>query len=212
MIVIILGQTSLQATLSQELIVFARKALLDVVHARYMHCIHTGKIGNSVMASKILLYSVDVAIDQAHVSLCDWACVEASLTPSAGLIWFARTLDNAFVAMLGTHPGLLGFVDAYNERNALYVLINYIDAHEYALNRLNFILGMDDIEDDGGSTWNAGSYYESQQIPAHHSSRPSRSSRSVATDFSRLEAHQVILETNALVSGLIFGVDNLICA
>lgn len=199
---------------------FARKALLDVVRARYMHCIHTGKIGNSVMASKILLYSVDVAVDKAHISLSDWECIEASLTPNNSLIWLARNMDSICVAMLGLHPGLLGYVDAFNERNALYVLINYIDAHEYALNRLNFILGMDDIADENGSgsesvngsAWNSssssfdgravGGSITASHLPAISSARPShvsRGSRSVATDFSRLEAHQVILEASAMV-------------
>lgn len=36
----------------------------------------------------------------------------------------------------------MSVLDAYNERNALYVLIKFIDAHEYALDKLQFLLGI----------------------------------------------------------------------
>jgi len=191
--------------LSQELVVFARTALLDVVKARYMHSIHTGKIGSSVMAAKILLYSVDVAQDHVHESLQDWAMVAASLTPSNGFIAGLRRMDEIVYRVCGRHAALVPFLDAVNERNALYVLINYIDAHEYALDKLQFILGVYDenVEEggvgsggrtgggDGGSGKGNGTGGEGARSRLN-------SARTTSTDvarFSQVEMHKVILET-----------------
>lgn len=114
-------------------------------------CFLTGKIGSSVMASKILLYSVDVAQDHIDRSLQDWQTVEAALTPRTWLIGALRCVDELFLRLMGRNTGLVGYLDAFNERNALYVLINYIDAHEYALDKLQFILGIDQqLAEDGG--------------------------------------------------------------
>lgn len=198
-------------TIDQDLVIFARKALLDVVRARYMECIHTGKIGNSVMASKILLYSVDVANDYVHLALKDWETVQASLTPSPWLVSACRTADEVVLWCTGRHMGLLPFLDAFNERNALYTLINYIDAHEYALDRLQFILGIDSGDQEEQQDSVDAGYDRSWQPPGARivtaqekrrerevsvqTALSGRSRKSNATHFSRVEAHQVILET-----------------
>lgn len=136
--------------LDQDLVTFARQALLDVVKARYMDAIHTGKIGNSVMAAKILLYSVDVAQDHISRSLQDWQTIETALTPNPRTIATLRFIDDLSLRLFNRHSGFVGWLDAFNERNALYVLINYIDAHEHALDKLQFILGFEQMEDSTG--------------------------------------------------------------
>jgi hypothetical protein len=181
-------------------VVFARRALLDVVQARYMDSIHSGKIGNSVLAAKILLYSVDVARDHVHVALRDWERVEASLTTSPWVVWLFQGIDDFFLRAFGAHTGYLPYVDAFNERNALYVLINYIDAHEYALDKLQFILGFDSGETFGGFKHHDHDRPRSQR---EFSTQSGRTGRTNATNFSRLEAHQIIKETVDLVSTML---------
>lgn len=190
--------------LSQELVVFARSALLDVVKARYMHSIHTGKIGSSVMAAKILLYSVDVAQDHVHESLQDWAMVAGSLTPSNGFIARLRRMDEIVYRVCGRHAALVPFLDAVNERNALYVLINFIDAHEYALDKLQFILGVYDGTAEEGGAGGVGSGVGSGEGSSGKGNGGDgarsrlNSSRTTSTDvarFSQVEMHKVILET-----------------
>lgn len=244
----------LHEALNEELVVFARQVLLDVVRAKYMDSVHTGqyslhkpratiqlpipfcgifvnvyfctfppffillnylaelfvamagKIGSSVMASKILLFSVDTAQDHIHDALLDWSTIEAALTPSSSLLYALYMLDEVFLRIFSVHAGLVGLLDAFNERNALYVLINYIDAHEYALDKLQFILGYD----SANTETNNGADRELRQSVAALSSGYS-GSYSSAANFSRLEAHQVILETVASVSVMyimyVFGLD-----
>jgi hypothetical protein len=165
---------AIQLELDDELVSYARKALLQVVRARYIESIHNGKIGNSVMASKILLYSIDVANDHCSRALVDWECVESSMTPNPWILRMLRYLDE-FMLLFNVNSGWVSFIDAFNERNALYVLINYIDAHEHALNKLHFIMGEDERD----------------------SRHPGSNGQ-----FSKLEESQVILETVTAVSAL----------
>ncbi len=201
---------------------FARAALLDVVKARYMDSIHSGKIGSSVMAAKILLYSVEVAQDCVHESLQDWPTVAASLT-SNGIVAMLRQWDDFFFKTFGKHGGLVPYLDAMNERNALYVLINFIDAHEYALDKLQFMLGHADSQEDveyagpgGGSGYTYGGAGDAgERSRANESVRGRLDSRlSASTDvtrFSQVEMHQVIAETTEHVRSLAFYFTNLIC-
>lgn len=197
------------ATLSEELVAFARAALLDVVRARYMDSIHSGKIGSSVMAAKILLYSVDVAQDSVHESLQDWPTVAASLTPSNGIVAVLRKWDDFFFKTFGKHGGLVPYLDAMNERNALYVLINYIDAHEYALDKLQFMLGhtenQEDIEFASGGGYNyggagggvGGGGTAGETVRGRLDSRLTASTD--VTRFSQVEMHQVLAEATGHV-------------
>lgn len=139
------------------------------------------------MASKILLFSVDIAQDHIHDTLQDWPTIQAALTPSTYLTSALRLLDELVLRLFNQHAGLVGFLDAFNERNALYVLINYIDAHEYALDKLQFILGYDNIDGMAGRESQSGMLSQSYNSNS-------------AANFSRLEAHQVILETVSSVS------------
>jgi len=203
-------------------VAFARAALLDVVKARYMDSIHSGKIGSSVMAAKILLYSVEVAQDCVHESLQDWPTVAASLTPSNGIVAMLRQWDDFFFKTFGKHGGLVPYLDAMNERNALYVLINFIDAHEYALDKLQFMLGhaesQEDVEFAGGSGYNyGGAGGAGERSRANESAVRGRldSRLTASTDvtrFSQVEMHQVLAETTEHVRPLAFYGTNLICA
>lgn len=102
------------------------------------------------MAAKILLYSVDVAQDHISRSLQDWQTIETALTPNPRTIATLRFIDDLSLRLFNRHSGFVGWLDAFNERNALYVLINYIDAHEHALDKLQFILGFEQMEDSPG--------------------------------------------------------------
>ena len=49
-------------------------------------------------------------------------------------------MDNLFYNF-NIYPGLVSKLDARTERVAIYVLINFIDAHEYALSQMHYFLG-----------------------------------------------------------------------
>ncbi|KAJ1413587.1 Sodium/hydrogen exchanger family-domain-containing protein, partial [Ochromonadaceae sp. CCMP2298] len=130
-----------RAGVDSDLLAFTRTAFLQVVRARYMQSIHTGKIG-SVMAAKMLLFSVDVAMDHIHTALADWDCIERSLTVPGWILGVFSSCDDCAWALCRRRAGCVSWLDAYYERVGVYVLVNYIEAHEYALSRLHFIMGM----------------------------------------------------------------------
>ena len=176
-----------------------------------MDSIHSGKIGSSVMAAKILLYSVEVAQDSVHESLQDWPTVASSLTPSNGIVATLRKWDDFFFKTFGKHGGLVPYLDAMNERNALYVLINFIDAHEYALDKLQFMLGHAESQEDvelfagGGGGYNyggAGGGKANESVRGRLDSRLTASTD--VTRFSQVEMHQVLAETTEHVSPVRF--------
>ena len=219
----------MQAEVDQDLVSYTRQALLDVVRARYHDSIHNGKIGSSVMAAKILLYSVDVAQDHIHRQLQDWQCIEASLTPNSRLIALLSAIDSFFRRFCGVQSGCVGYLDAFNERNALYVLINYIDAHEHALDQLHFIMGVE-VSAEGVAAEATSIEHRKQHSRALNlnlnldininpfssnssSAGSSRTtSRAISSDaqsqsrdlnvFSKLEEHQVMLEVITSVSAI----------
>ena len=123
-----------------DVVSFLRSTFLDILRARYMDSVHSGRIGTSSTAAKILLFSVDFAQDSVKDSLADWPCVERSLVANKLVLRTMQTIDNVFAAC-GMLPGLVSWLDTVNERVAIYVLINFIDAHEFALKKMQLFLG-----------------------------------------------------------------------
>jgi hypothetical protein len=123
-----------------DLLAYTRETFLNVVRARYQDSIESGKIGSSSASSKMLLHSLDVAMDYIHEKLADWEVIEQKLHPNQVLVQIASRMDSFFYCF-GLYSGLVSRLDAYYERIAMYVLMNFIDAHEYAQSRVHFFLG-----------------------------------------------------------------------
>lgn len=126
--------------IDKDLIAYTRTTFLDVVKARYYQSLHHGKIGTSSSASKLLLHAVDMAYDDVHDHLSDWEAIEDTLIPNFVVLKLCQWTDDLFF-YCGLYPGLVSTHDAYYERIAIYVVTNFIDAHEFAQSRMNFFLG-----------------------------------------------------------------------
>eukprot|EP01038_Epipyxis_sp_PR26KG_P009148 gene9148-12339_t len=126
--------------IDHDLIVYIRTTFLEIVRARYEESIETGKIGTSATSAKLLLFSIDVAMDDVHRRLNDWDPIVRNLKPNKVLLSVLKTIDD-ICHPFGIYPGLVSRLDTATERIAIYTLINYIDAHEYALNKIHYFLG-----------------------------------------------------------------------
>jgi NhaP-type Na+/H+ or K+/H+ antiporter len=124
----------------KDLIAYTRTTFLSVVRARYYDSLHHGKIGTSSSASKLLLHTVDMALDDVHSHLSDWEAIEETLKPNQLLVKSCQAIDDFFY-LFGLYPGLVSTHDAYFERIAIYVVTNFIDAHDFAQGRISFFLG-----------------------------------------------------------------------
>lgn len=124
-----------------DLVAYVRHTFLEVVRARYLEDIETGKIGNSNSSAKLLLYSVDVAQDFVRTRLADFESIEHFLKPNTYILRVSQFIDDICHSLFNKFPGLVGMLDAKTERIAVYVLINFIDAHEYALSQMHYFLG-----------------------------------------------------------------------
>lgn len=128
--------------IDRDLIRYIRHTFLDVVRARYEDSVHHGRIGTSSSASKLLLHCVDMGYDDVDTHLSDWDAIVNSLRPNNTIVRLCQALDDFFF-YFNLYPGLLSRHDAYYERIAIYVLTNFIDAHEYAQSKISFFLGQD---------------------------------------------------------------------
>lgn len=131
------------ADVDDDLLTFLRSTYLDIVRARYIESIKTGKIGSSSTASKLLIYSVDAAIDTVRIGIYDWDVIERNLTTNKLLLRTAIIVDDISY-FCGRPTAYTAYLDALYERIAIYVLTNYIEAHEYAMNKVHYYLGADD--------------------------------------------------------------------
>lgn len=126
--------------IDKDLVAYTRTTFLDVVKARYYQSLHHGKIGTSSSASKLLLHAVDMAYDDVHSHLSDWEAIEETLIPNFVVLKTCQWADDFFY-LFNIYSGLVSSHDAYYERIAIYVVTNFIDAHEYAQSRMSFFLG-----------------------------------------------------------------------
>jgi hypothetical protein len=126
--------------IDKDTITYTRTTFLDVVRAKYLDYVHAGKIGSISTPTRMLLYSLDVAFDNVEIKINDWDVLVNILQPSPSLLAVAHSIDNFFY-VFGYLPGMVSRIDVMYERIAIYVITNYIYAHEYAQSRINYFLG-----------------------------------------------------------------------
>eukprot|EP01034_Spumella_vulgaris_P022714 gene22714-28867_t len=136
-----LSRASGTMDIDNDLVAYTRHTFCEVLRARYIESIEMGRIGSSNSAAKLLLYSVDVSMDHVKRSLCDFPSIESFLKPSRHILRLCQLIDDFFHYTIQVYPGFVSKLDAKAERVAIYTLINYIDAHEYALSQIHHFLG-----------------------------------------------------------------------
>lgn len=141
--VIIHRESTDSSRISRDLLAYVRTTFLDTVRSRYWDSIRTGKLGNHAFSAKLLLYSIDVALDSVNdpsVGMMDWDCIERSLHIDPWLLKIGSIIDN-LAAVVNYYPGWVSYLEAKKERAAIYTLTNFIDAHQFAQGKLHEYLG-----------------------------------------------------------------------
>jgi hypothetical protein len=128
-------------SIDRDLLHYTRTTFLDVVRARYTEAIHTGKMSSTSFPSRILYYSVDVAMDGAHEGLKDWDVITELLQPNKFFLWVCQIVDDSAYFCCRSFPGMVSWLEVYVERIAIYVITNFIYAHEYAQAKIHYFLG-----------------------------------------------------------------------
>jgi hypothetical protein len=87
---------------SGDILEYVRTTFLETVRARYLDSIQNEKIGTHANTGQLLLYSIDVAIDQVSSTmpgLGDFDCIEKNLTLSEkvyNLAYYADSIQRRF--------------------------------------------------------------------------------------------------------------------
>ncbi len=126
--------------IDRDLLHYTRTTFLTVVRARYSEAAHTGKMSSTSTPTRILYYSVDVALDRVSEGLLDWNVIISLLKPPKYLIKICQLLDDV-AYLFGYFPGYVSWLEVRYERVAIYVITNFIYAHKHAQSKIHYFLG-----------------------------------------------------------------------
>jgi hypothetical protein len=114
---------------SDRRLIYCRHMFLTCLRAQYWKSIHEGRVPRNEKVAQCLLYSVDHSIHNTSEALSDWSIVCRELsTPE----WWDR-IDRYLLSVTPDWFSLhnLGLSEnAKNTYDRIYILINYISAHE----------------------------------------------------------------------------------
>eukprot|EP01030_Chromulinospumella_sphaerica_P005968 gene5968-5837_t len=110
-----------------DILIYVRTSFFNALRILYHEAIENGKIGRATYAAHTLLNSIDVAMDSIGTQeqkLFDWDWIETTFEISPFFHWIGDKLDYLF--------SLCGIV---------YILTNFIDAHEEMQHKIYEIVG-----------------------------------------------------------------------
>eukprot|EP00929_Paragymnodinium_shiwhaense_P075087 TRINITY_DN3839_c0_g1_i3.p1 TRINITY_DN3839_c0_g1~~TRINITY_DN3839_c0_g1_i3.p1 ORF type:complete len:1009 (+),score=126.20 TRINITY_DN3839_c0_g1_i3:174-3200(+) len=131
---------------ARDIALVYREVFLRVVQSRYWSAIEEGVIERNLAVTRILLHSVDEALDNARQRLIDWEVVERELRARAmGRI--ARTLGLAAdSALLGWIPGFHSdYSTDQQELRQIVAALCFQDAHAMARQEVPKYFGAQDV-------------------------------------------------------------------
>jgi hypothetical protein len=125
----------------RDLLYYTRTTFLNVVRARYSEAVHSGKMSSTSTPTRMLNYSLDVALDRVHFGMKDWDVILTLLQPNKTMLTLFQWIDDLAYFSCNRYPGLVSWLEVKVERIAIYVITNYISAHEYAQSKIHYFLG-----------------------------------------------------------------------
>lgn len=133
-----------QNEVSAELLGYIRHVFLDIVRGNYLQAIEEGRLPRISSATQCLLYSIDMASnDSLSGCLKDWEIIESQLSQPSYLHIFVNKLKQ--LPFLCSLNQFLDYCDdrltCENEELRVYILTNFIEAHEIAQKKLELFLG-----------------------------------------------------------------------
>jgi NhaP-type Na+/H+ or K+/H+ antiporter len=137
-----LGAASIRLSenFDNSLVHYIRSTFLNVIRSRYSEAVHSGKMPSTSTPTLLLYYSIDVALDHCHERLMDWEIIVKLLRPNSQFLYVCSLIDDT-AYQCGYYPGLVSWGEVSYERVAIYVITNFIYAHQYAQQKLHQFLG-----------------------------------------------------------------------
>lgn len=143
-----LSQHGLEAGLAQEevsadLLGYIRHVFLGIVRGNYLQAIEEGRLPRISSATQSLFYSIDMASNDAlNGCLKDWDILENLLSQPSYLHVLVNQLKKI---PIGIFDQFLEYCDdrltCENEELRVYILTNFIEAHEIAQKKIQLFLG-----------------------------------------------------------------------
>jgi NhaP-type Na+/H+ or K+/H+ antiporter len=131
-----------------DLLEYVRTVFLEIVRVEYWHRIEDGRLPREASATQSLLYSIDNALDRVHKKrLRDWKWLNNEMSMSPTLLWVASLLQKWSYPTSSLYS-VLDVMEARNEELRVYILTNFIEAHEAAQKKIFRFMGEEDAEVD----------------------------------------------------------------
>ena len=143
-----LSKRTSQCAVMVDLLAYVRTVFLEIVRVEYWHRIEDGRLPREASATQSLLYSIDNALDRVHkVRLRDWKWLKNEMSMSPSLLWFGSLLQRWSYPTSSLYS-VLDIMESKNEELRVYILTNFIEAHEAAQKKIFRFMGEEDAEVD----------------------------------------------------------------
>ena len=123
-----------------------RAVFLDIVRVEYWRRIANGRLPRFCTATESLLYSIDHALDKVDTGLGDWDVLKHELELSSCTRCGAGVIER-LTSEFSPLRTMADMVYSQNEEYQVYVLMNFIEAHEYAQRKLCEFMGIEEKVD-----------------------------------------------------------------
>lgn len=137
-----------QSEVMKDLLAYVRTVFLEIVRVEYWKRIEDGRLPREAYATQTLLYSIDNALDRVQKTrLRDWKWLKYEMKSSLPVAYFALFVQKHSSPNSRLHS-LLDIIESRDEEFRVYVLSNFIEAHQSAQKKIFRFMGEDDGEND----------------------------------------------------------------
>jgi hypothetical protein len=137
-----------QSEVMKDLLAYVRTVFLEIVRVEYWRRIEDGRLPRQAYATQTLLYSIDNALDRVEKTrLRDWKWLKYEMQSSLPVAYFALFVQKFFPPNSWFH-NQLDVIESRDEEFRVYVLSNFIEAHQSAQKKIFRFMGEEDGEND----------------------------------------------------------------
>lgn len=185
-----------QAAVVMDLLCYVKTIFLNIVRVVYWHNIEDGKLLREGYATQCLLYSVDNALDRVHKKkLRDWKwlCSEMKMSHSTEAI-----LNIVGDITPGCVPGnIRDIMNSHYEEQNVYILTNFIEAHEKAQKKIFRFMGLAAEDDMFQTAEQKVVIAESKAVVEEARQMLAQMNQTIVTKINARQAARVVLNRQA---------------
>lgn len=137
-----------QSDVMKDLLAYVRTVFLEIVRVEYWKRIEDGRLPRQAYATQTLLYSIDNALDRVHKQrLRDWKWLKYEMQASLPVAYFALFVQK-YASPNSYFHTWLDMLESRDEEFRVYVLSNFIEAHQSAQKKIFRFMGEEEGEND----------------------------------------------------------------